>query len=180
MSLIIPVKCKLCGATIKPPELIIGEDPRIPLLKQIAKMAAHMAKRAEDEARNGGLTKPHLEAFAQQQGQAQNLAGVLMSRCFDLSPELEAYAERERAMLARTLRKATVTDEEIQEISISTLNAVMEQFEDRPYVELLQHLKAAVKDLRDRYEELGDYAPAEVPTTATPGDDAATVTTRHT
>lgn len=151
MSLIIPIKCNLCGTTIKPPELIIGEDPRIGLLKQIQKMATHLQRRAEDEARDGAKAqKPHLEAFALHQAQAQNLAGVLMSRCFDLSPELEAYAERERARLAASIRKTTITDAEIEAMA---LEAADERF---------------IKSIRDRYEELGDYAPAPAET-LTPG-----------
>lgn len=153
MSLIaVPVKCKLCGTTIKPPELIIGEDPRIGLLKQIQKMATHMSRRAEDEARDGATQKPHLEAYALHQAQAQNLAGVLMSRCFDLSPELQAYAERERARLATSVRKTTLADADLE-----TLTAKNDLQGATLWIVL-----AYLKDLRDRYEEIGDYAPAAI------------------
>lgn len=149
MSLIIPAKCKICGSTLKPPDeaLIIGEDPVIAGRRYFQRLVKHLAER-------------HQEHMAAAVLMGNNLCGILIGANFELSGDLAQAQEQERANIHRMTGKVRMTDEDLKPLAYNT------DFEDDLDIGLFE----IFKDLRDRYEEIGQYAvkPVEQPEPVTP------------
>lgn len=156
MNVYVPIKCKICGRIIKPPDeaLIVGQDPRTVHARMIMRLAAHMEENGVAEMRNGRPDKPHYQASLNMAAAGRSMSGIVMGSYFDLSPELAEIHDAERARLNVLTRKAQTTDDDLRKIALDVVpntvaNAVLEAVE------------AALRKLRDRYEEIGEHAPKQ-------------------
>ena len=152
--IITPMKCKLCGKTISAPDeaLIIGQPPQARNQRLIAKLLQHMQTRAEEELKDrNGSARPHTQALVAATVASQNFNGALVIGCFDISPDMEAERQGVLKRIHEMTRTIRIPDTELAGLSKDcdceggecTWDAVLE----------------VLKDLRDRYEGLGKYAP---------------------
>ena len=137
----LPLKCKLCSKTISPPIRIIGQSDAEYRGACTAKLTGHVAGHAKEEMKTGG---PHAIANAQAAIPSQNLYSALLLGCFDLPPEMERDRAEVFAMIHALTRTVRMTDQDINAWAPSTVDS---------------EGIAALRDLRDRYEGLGKYAP---------------------
>jgi len=109
--IITPMKCKLCGKVISPPDeaLVIGETEQVRNQKIIARLVKHLQSKAEEElkttAKNGlnsetgrwhspDTDRPHAKALIDATVAAQNFNGALMIGHFEISADMEADRQR--------------------------------------------------------------------------------------
>jgi hypothetical protein len=166
------LRCKLCNQQIKLPDeaLVIGlsEEKRIAIIANT--LAKHMSEQGakESQAQHQAMTRqkngnpaamippaPHAQLVQScvQQGavMGQLVQGLLTLRAFHLTQELEKYAETHRANLHAWSRKVRMSDDDLSSLMVSF--GLEQPTIPTQYSRLL-------RDLRDRYEELGKYAPA--------------------
>ena len=154
--IITPMKCKLCGKTISPPDeaLIIGEADGARKAKLIAELTQHIVTEGNNEVRRNGPNEdagPHTAAICAANKAAQHLGTALMVNCFDVSPDLDTDRLEVFRRIHAVTRTVRIPDTELERLSKDcdceggecTWDAVLE----------------VLKDLRDRYEGLGKYAP---------------------
>jgi len=160
------IKCKVCGKTLSEPERIIGEPPRAHFARLIERLKKHFNSRINDEQLQ--IAKPHSEAFAAVLASMltyQSLALTKPGLLFDGLPEdfLEDR-ERVRAGFAASLRKVTMTDEDLWPVA----ERVFDPNNGLMYASNPEAAHLILLDLRDRYEEIGAYAPTPLETQPAP------------
>ena len=151
----LPMKCRLCGKIISPPDeaRIIGQPETVQNQKIIARLMAHIGKHAQEEQRSGG---PHAQALIEATLASQNLHASLIIGCFQINPEMEADRQRVFARIHELTRTVRITDEDLK--TIAQENGFVLNFDHWAENENLLDM---LRDLRDRYESLGKYAPAQ-------------------
>ena len=147
------LKCKICGKEIEPPPLVIGEyssedrDKRV-----IARVLQHLSKRAEMEKAGGG---PHLEAIQKAAATcmhiSSNLNGALLTGNFELPEDLE----QQRLSLLRQVHEMT------RQVRMSNQELIEQCDHIQDCAGAAERALRIMLDLRDRYESLGRYAPAQ-------------------
>lgn len=155
--LILPIKCKHCGKTISPPDAakIIGESPQVQNQRIIGKLMGHLQGKAEDEGK-GIIGGPHAQALIEATLVAQNLHMALVLGGFELSAEMEADRQQVLKRVHEITRTVKMTDNELELLAASAFDHP-DALDDEGTI--LNHAENALRDLRDRYEGLGKYAP---------------------
>lgn len=161
--LLIPIKCKLCGKLLSPPDAakIIGESPQVQNQKIIARIMSHIGSKAQEEQKTGG---PHAQALFEATMASQNLHAAALIGCFEITPEMEKDRQSVFARIHALTRTVKVSTADLMAmvqctcpIPCCTGLHVADGVEERALRMLM--------DLRDRYESLGKYAPANAPQT---------------
>ena len=157
MSLI-PMKCKLCGKIIEPPEILIGEPEGKRKQRTVRKLMKHMEERVETEAKSG-RGGPHLEATQKAAMRcnliAANLNGVFLTEHFEMPEDLQSDRQALLRDVHEMTRQVRVSDEELMRMLDGCTVTIGTGFSTPS-----MHAEDVLKDLRDRYESLGKYAPA--------------------
>jgi hypothetical protein len=153
------MKCKICRKEIDPPEVLIGERPEDRDKRIISRLLRHLQKRAEIEKAGGG---PHLEAIQHAAATCMHISGNLNGALLTGNFELPAELEKQRLELLRQVHEMTrqvrLSDEDLKALYNAYCNGAVR------YPTSLSLLK----DIRDRYESLGLYAPAQPAPAAQP------------
>ena len=149
------LKCKICRKEIEPPPLVIGESSEDRDKRIIARILQHLSKRAEMEKAGGG---PHLEAIQKAAATCMhigsNLNGALLTGNFELPEELEQQRLSLLRQVHEMTRQVRMSDEKLEkEFRRAT-------FRHGTGPLFGMHWEF-IRDLRDRYESLGKYAPAQ-------------------
>jgi hypothetical protein len=142
-----PLQCKLCKLILREPEIIVGEPQEMRTGKSIALLLQHFDQAAQHEAQQNGITgrRPHLEAMQQHVLPALISAQSWLKMKFFTLPEyLEESKEHIRRQIAKATRKRSMSDEDLEKLSA-----------------ILQCPIDGLKNLRDYYEEIGQYAPKQ-------------------
>lgn len=151
------LKCKICSKEIEPPAVLIGESSEFRDKRIIVRLLTHLQKRAEFERAGGG---PHLDAIQRAAATcmhiSSNLNGALLTGNFELPAELEKQRLDLLRQVHEMTRQVRMSDEDLKKC-----------IEDRvKYGEITEWIM--LKHLRDRYESLGQYAPAQPAPAAKP------------
>ena len=155
------IKCKHCGKIISPEPVIIGEPENVRQGKTIARMARHIQARAQKEqqeneaaARAAGEQQykagPHQTALVTLDVAARGFGEFALAQHFELSGDLETAVDRGRRSIHEATRSVRFTDQDLDRLS----NEMCPRGRSA-------EIEAALRDLRDRYEGLGKYAPAQ-------------------
>lgn len=142
------MKCKICGKMISPPDqaLIIGESAPARNQRILQALFSHIQGQMENERNQP--SQPHTAALISATVAGENLKGAMLVGCFEVSPDMD----RERQDVLRRVHEITRTvrmsDKDLAARNLSCDECVNDGL-------------AALKDLRDFYEGLGKYAPAE-------------------
>jgi len=158
-----PIICKVCESMteesrrrfhknypllpiLRRPEIIIGESDKVRQGKETDMLVQHIAICAAVEVDDKKDTeKRHAQELQLARMNGQNFMTWLISRLFTLPAEFEAPHEKVRALYHAATRKTLkVTDEQL-----ARMPADFAEWED------------CLKDLRDRYEEIGRYDPVQ-------------------
>jgi hypothetical protein len=151
------LKCKLCQAIIPEPPIIIGEPPSVRQAKTIQSMMQHLNELGTKEMQNQLLRrKPHAQAMSFVIANSTTISNYLMAASFDLPEELEATREMGRHSIHEATRKVRMTDCDLLQIEDEIISELEEPGD--PANRIAVH--NAIANLRDRYEEIGQYAPA--------------------
>jgi len=142
------MKCKICSKVISPPDqaLIIGEPPQVWNQRILQSLFSHI--HGEMQKEQNRPEKPHTAALVAAITAGENLKGAMLIGNF----EIGADQESERQDVLRRVHEITRT----VRISEEGLAAMID--EDLPEGGAILNLLC---DLRDRYEGLGKYAPAQ-------------------
>ena len=160
------IVCKFCNQKIKtPPEaMVVGipKERRLGIITQalgvhLQTEAAREAKGLQSIAPQNGKPNPaivlpkslHFDAIQQVMLHGNAIQGFMMLNCFELTDELAEIHEINRAVIHAWSRKVKLTDEDLSAKALQLANT------DKPEVAAMFMLQ----DLRDRYEEIGKYAP---------------------
>jgi hypothetical protein len=146
------MKCRICGKTISPPDqtLIIGESAPARNQRILQSLFSHIQGKMQSEQNQAD--QPHTAALIAAMTAGENLKGALLIGNFEISPEQEAERQDVLRRVHEITRTVRVSDEELQQafrratMSIGTGPLYGSHWE-------------FCKDLRDRYEGLGKYAP---------------------
>lgn len=149
-----PMKCRLCGKIIPLPVEIIGETPQQRQMRMVGALMAHIT-RAIDEEQKTKLSRRHTEAAKLASTQATTIAanmnGALIVQNFDIPEELEAARRDLLRDVHEMTRQVRMTDQELADLYERYKNGTDKWPTSLDFL----------KDLRDRYESLGKYAPAK-------------------
>ena len=158
--------CKLCGKKLKTPDqaMVIGIHPQQKVQIIMAALGQHLQEEANHEAQayqrqTNGKPSPaqvlpkmlHTQAVQSCIVHGGAVQGYFTLQCFVLDSELEAIQEQNRRVIHEWSRSVRITDEELKELVESDV-AEIDGLRNTPALSYL-------KDLRDRYEGLGKYAP---------------------
>lgn len=154
----LPMKCKICGKIISSPDeaLIIGQPPQVRNQHIIKRLMNHMNARAEEEARKIG-PKPHAQGIMEALMIAQNFNGALVLGNFELPPDTETERLEVISRVHEMTRQVRMSDEDLD----AAWDRETEYMHDRVGSVAIDAAKIFFRDLRDRYESLGKYAPAQ-------------------
>lgn len=146
-----PIKCKLCGKSINPPDAakVIGQSEQIQNQAIIAKLLGHIRGMAEEEGKTPPQG-PHFRALIEATLVSQNLHAALILGQFDLDQPMEADRQKVLKRVHAETRTVRMTDEEL-----ALIYGASEYCRPDGTLDSL----AMLMDLRDRYEERGKYAP---------------------
>ena len=165
------MKCKLCGKIISPPDEtpLIGEPPQVRNQKIIQRLMRHMQNRVEAEAKLGA--GEHLQAMADATVASQNFSGALLIGYFEISPDMEKGRQLVMQRIHEMTRSVRMADQEIDRIVAKRTEGMTHSLSTVAFVRAMYD---ALRDLRDRYEGLGQYAPvsASNPEQTGPADSA--------
>ena len=121
-------------------------------------MAQHIAEKSQEEQRaakrhpkSGVKPGPHQLAEFMLSATVAGVANYQIAQSFNLSEDLEAAVEIGRHSIHEASRKVRMTDEDIHAILSAQCDA------DRAGHHVPWEI--ILKDIRDRYEGLGQYAP---------------------
>ena len=142
------MKCKICSKIISPPDqaLIIGESAPARNQRILQSLFSHIQTKAQEEQNQPA--QPHIMALIAAMTAGENLKGALLIGNFEISPEQEAERQDVLRRVHEITRTVRTTDEDLEKILYAHPNGFAMN---------------ALKDLRDRYEGLGKYAPAAQP-----------------
>ena len=140
------MKCKICGKIISPPDqaLIIGESAQVRNQKILQSLFAHIQGEMQKEQTHPA--KPHTAALVAAMTAGENLKGAMLIGNFEIGAEQEAERQDVLRRVHEITRTVRITDQEI----LDMLPTVYQ----KSTIQILC-------DLRDRYEGLGKYAPAQ-------------------
>ena len=144
-----PLRCKACKTILQEPPVIVGEDPEMRLSKAVVLILQHFDQHAQKEAqdRNPATNKPHLAAMQNSVMPALMTAQTwLKMGHFELPDYLQAARDQARRSIHGATFKRRMSDEDVQKLA--------------------EHLNTSViglTNLRDYYEESGQYAPEKKP-----------------
>ena len=170
-----PITCKYCSEVIKEPTRIVGESIADHHKRMAVILAQHLHKVGQKEAResvakaNGKpfRPQPHHAAIELLRISAEGITEYLVATHFNLSEDLEVAVEIGRHSIHEASRKVRMTDEDVESILPRWLDGELKPIPK--YDGITQVARELARDLRDRYEGLGKYAPAQ-PTPA-PGPE---------
>lgn len=151
--ILLPLKCKLCNKIISPPDQtkIIGESEQVTNQKIIAKLMSHIGGQAKEEQKTGG---PHAQALIEATLAAQNLHSALIIGCFEITPEMEQDRAQVFEKIHQLTRTFKISDEDL---ATEFRRATFSHGTGPIYGTHWEF----IKELRDRYEGLGKYAPVQ-------------------
>jgi hypothetical protein len=137
------------------------------MTKTVQKMAKHLqTRKLEEEANaiasaNGKPFKagPHHAAVIAIEMTVAGIANYQISTNFELSEDLEAARELGRHSIHEASRAVRMTDKELEQMTTDLWCGMCGTRDST---------KAALRDLCDRYEGLGKYAPAQPATDPAP------------
>ena len=135
-----PIKCKVCGQIIPEPPRIIGEAFNLHIGKCVMLMTRHLLGLAEQEAMgkpNGTLRTPHAEALGRVLRISESFKNYLAAANFEMPEEMARAGDEVRKEVHRATGRTRFTDEELEAKASSP------------------GVAAVLRELRDRYEELG-------------------------
>ena len=140
------MKCKICSKIISPPDqaLIIGEPPEVRNQRILQSLFSHIQEKTQEE--QGRPDQPHAAALVAAITVGENLKGALLFGNFEIGAEQEAERQDVLRRVHEITRTVRITDQEI----LDMLPTVYQ----KSTIQILC-------DLRDRYEGLGKYAPAQ-------------------
>ena len=146
------IVCKLCGKAIPEGVPIVGEPPDNVRRRKVAQMNIHMQDRHPVQfqtAVTAGIVF------------GQTVPAILTAADFDLPEDMEKQRQIERARLAKMLRRVTLTDEQLEKLTTDALLSfpLAYSFDNSDGQEIRFAILDLLKRLRDRYEEIGEYAP---------------------
>ncbi len=137
-----PITCKLCGKQIPEGLPIVGEPPENARRRKVQNMTIHMQDKHPVSFQTA-LTTGMLCG--------QTIPAIMLAADFDLPDEMEQQRQSERARIAKLVRRVTLSDAQLEHLLTDSL--ATEHIGDALWL---------LKDLRDRYEEIGEYAPEGV------------------
>ena len=141
------IRCKVCQKVISEPARIIGDPQGMHEARIMQQLLKHIQSKVDEEMRDSSdQQKPHCAAWGPRVASVFTYQMLMCSHLFELTPELESRSETDRARFHESSRKQLkITDEELASTYIEP--------DGRAHSD-------ALRDLRDRYEEIGRYAPA--------------------
>lgn len=161
-----PITCKYCSKTISPALPHIGESPQQNMARTVQLMAQHIAEESQEEQRTakrhpkaGVKPGPHQVAEFLLSATVAGVANYQIAQSFNLSEDLEAAVEIGRHSIHEASRKVRMTDEDVESILPRWLDGELKPIPK--YDGITQVARELARDLRDRYEGLGKYAPAQ-------------------
>ena len=140
------MKCKICSKIISPPDqaLIIGEPPEVRNQRILQSLFSHIQEKTQEE--QGRPDQPHAAALVAAITVGENLKGALLFGNFEIGAEQEAERQDVLRRVHEITRTVRMSDQDL-----------MEEHQEPAGGWVLEKLR----DLRDRYEGLGKYAPAQ-------------------
>ncbi len=161
------MKCKICGKVISPPDqaLIIGESAPARNQRILQALFSHIQGQMETERNQPA--QPHTAALIGATVAGENLKGAMLVGCFEVSPDMEMERQDVLRRVHEITRTVRMSDEDLMEYAPRGYHGLVE----------IRWIDA-LKDLRDRYEGLGKYAPSLTTAPQESGTDEATSTAR--
>ena len=146
------------------PDLIVTDTPAEREGKEVSILTEHVAHCAAVEVKDKDDTeKRHAQAIEVARRAGMYFMSYQLAKCFDLPEDLKTPHERARAQFHADTRKVQMTDVDLRIFADGFYDGRDYSFD-------------ALRDLRDRYEELGKYAPAPSPAQSTTGSPAQDLT----